>query len=918
MYFTDQQSLITTLDEAFTCYISFLRASQLDYENSLPRQGKGVETTTDLTVEKSFNERIAAAEACLELKERIAKQVQTWMLRDMDGVGVEEKNTMGKNDLVVRNMKEVDPVGSFKARYPELEVERPFLDFSGKLHYPITPFSAGPSCNQPSSPLVSARVEQERDKSAELPSQEIHRELAHSSPTQNEYMNTSQKDKPFDIRDSSPPAKGAPPIPNSNVPKDQAHFSNFTDKVILKNQNTIQQYTPIFNPSNPRVPHIPIIEQSSNDSAFEDPVQDQSPASSRMSQNTQHTPQFSASSVASSEVDKDESLGYSDIRKRSPLSSTIMTQDTSRESETCLARMKAQLEAASEAQRKWDGGTQDSRTPDDGISAQINQPLTRELTPPVPEFSRPISGNFPFPSPRKTSPVTLPSGNYLSSALQEQDQDLLLIQYEDVLNQEQHKPSPPQFMSQIEKDILTAQRLQAEWEEEERLLNSYAIYESDDSAEIAFKAQYQYARDIAREEDERVYMLEKALADAQRLADLWEAENTGETDSAADVPYAYDTGLGSSVSQAQLNLARKLQGEEEDRSTEVQRALEEAKRLADQWSNDVGLAASSRAQAAVLQSQWDNDDRQVDDHAQSNRAQAERLQREWEEEDKKYTSELQKHEDMRNERVKADMEAAKAAQNQWTTEARDQENAARRMADEIAHRDAEDQREAELNNQRAFAQEMARVDEERAARIKADMEAASHAQQQWEVDTRTQEEQARKVADELARADAEAARREAERMAEQERFAKAERDRLQREDEERRKQVLEAERAEAERKARQAYCASHMEAGDRADMAEVPCRHWYCGDCLDGTIFPHTLLIYLTSQQAVSVMPSPHASLLPAASSKSQSPSGPASSPFPSSTSTPPSSSSSPLRSLSTAPTALAPSLSHQHTSQVL
>jgi hypothetical protein len=114
------------------------------------------------------------------------------------------------------------------------------------------------------------------------------------------------------------------------------------------------------------------------------------------------------------------------------------------------------------------------------------------------------------------------------------------------------------------------------------------------------------------------------------------------------------------------------------------------------------------------------------------------------------------------------------------------------------------------------------------------MEAAARLQKEWEVETQEQETAARRVADELVRADAEAARREAERQAAQEREARAERERMQREN--RKQREIEASRAEAERRVRQATCSTCMEDLERHDMVLLPCNHWYCGECLSSKI----------------------------------------------------------------------------------
>jgi hypothetical protein len=122
----------TTLREAFTCYLKFLSHTRTVDEAKLPRQGKGAETTRDLTSQQYFQTRVAATEICLQYTGRIAFIVNTWAQDPPEDVGEEEGTTLIEDEE------------------PQLEHfmfdDQPFLDvFSGKWIEPMTSFSAGPS-----------------------------------------------------------------------------------------------------------------------------------------------------------------------------------------------------------------------------------------------------------------------------------------------------------------------------------------------------------------------------------------------------------------------------------------------------------------------------------------------------------------------------------------------------------------------------------------------------------------------------------------------------------------------------------------------------------------------------------------------------------------------------------------------------
>ncbi|CZR59200.1 uncharacterized protein PAC_09092 [Phialocephala subalpina] len=73
-----ESNLSTSLQEAFTCYLAFLNHSQKLRESKLPRQGKGVETTADVSTQQHYQIRVAASETCLQYTGRIARRVYRW------------------------------------------------------------------------------------------------------------------------------------------------------------------------------------------------------------------------------------------------------------------------------------------------------------------------------------------------------------------------------------------------------------------------------------------------------------------------------------------------------------------------------------------------------------------------------------------------------------------------------------------------------------------------------------------------------------------------------------------------------------------------------------------------------------------------------------------------------------------------
>ncbi|KAH7321630.1 hypothetical protein BKA65DRAFT_85443 [Rhexocercosporidium sp. MPI-PUGE-AT-0058] len=130
MDITDSQ-LSTVLQEALTCFLAFLSHTQKLREAKLPRQGKGIETTADVSSQRYYESRVAAIETCLQYTSKIARRVRRWNSYPADG----------SDDEVT-----VEPqIASFRASLPD-GYEKSFLDvFSGTWISPTTPFSAGPS-----------------------------------------------------------------------------------------------------------------------------------------------------------------------------------------------------------------------------------------------------------------------------------------------------------------------------------------------------------------------------------------------------------------------------------------------------------------------------------------------------------------------------------------------------------------------------------------------------------------------------------------------------------------------------------------------------------------------------------------------------------------------------------------------------
>jgi hypothetical protein len=191
-------------------------------------------------------------------------------------------------------------------------------------------------------------------------------------------------------------------------------------------------------------------------------------------------------------------------------------------------------------------------------------------------------------------------------------------------------------------------------------------------------------------------------------------------------------------------------------------------------------------------------------------AQTRKLAEQWAREDearlirqKKYAESLEREERERQERIKRDRDAALKAQKEqeeWELAAIARETAAMRAEERKRREEAETKRVAEERKRREDAEAKRRAEEERKSRI--------------EREKRWAEEIKQRDAEERRRRDAEDAQR-------------------------RQRDAAETQRRQRERKrfdrTAKVDCLACMEPGERKDMAVLPCRHVYCGDCIKGS-----------------------------------------------------------------------------------
>ena len=187
MDITDEH-LTVALQEALTRHLAFLHHSQNERESKLPHQGKGIETTIDVTTEEYFQTRIAATESFLQYTDRIARDVRRWMIEKLLGEGDIETEEKAEEEISRY-------FGQLKLGPTAVVDEEPFLDiFSGKWIQPVTPFSAGPS----------------GDRSAEK---------AALDPPLQISLSESKPSHPFPGQSPAPPSPSSVTIPTPKSPK---------------------------------------------------------------------------------------------------------------------------------------------------------------------------------------------------------------------------------------------------------------------------------------------------------------------------------------------------------------------------------------------------------------------------------------------------------------------------------------------------------------------------------------------------------------------------------------------------------------------------------------------------------------------------------------------------------------------------
>ncbi|RDW66552.1 hypothetical protein BP6252_10187 [Coleophoma cylindrospora] len=156
-------ALSSTLKNALILYSNFLQYIQQKRESSLPRHGKEVETTIDVSTEQGLQSQVEASKICLQLQARIVDSVRKWMVSDVIGEG----DAAERQECEIPELDaDVGKVPHDFAEYMEMAKEQTFIDpFSGKLVEPTTPFSAGPSRSQesrtPASLVILANEEAE-------------------------------------------------------------------------------------------------------------------------------------------------------------------------------------------------------------------------------------------------------------------------------------------------------------------------------------------------------------------------------------------------------------------------------------------------------------------------------------------------------------------------------------------------------------------------------------------------------------------------------------------------------------------------------------------------------------------------------------------------------------------------------------
>jgi hypothetical protein len=223
------------------------------------------------------------------------------------------------------------------------------------------------------------------------------------------------------------------------------------------------------------------------------------------------------------------------------------------------------------------------------------------------------------------------------------------------------------------------------------------------------------------------------------------------------------------------------------KAQEYNQAIQDVRDINHQWAYQDTLMARS---TATLRASWEREQSLLDDQAA-------------------FATKASQEEDEWDAIFQRDMAAARAARRQ-----EEEENAARernqRFAEEIQREEEEEERR--IATEIAEAEKREREREEHVRRVEA--ERVRREEAEWQ---RAEQSQRRRIAAEAVRAE-----RQARERAQLARRAQEERQRL------------EQERQEAERRARQAPCASCMELGEKPNMCVLACQHAYCGECISG------------------------------------------------------------------------------------
>jgi hypothetical protein len=150
-----EDTVVTSvLTDALSRYMRYLEVEQELHESSQPRQGKGVQTDTDLARAEYFRARTVTTESCLQFVGRIAENVKRW------ATGEEEVKDVGRGkekekevNFGLRDENLIDFNGEipfslddyFKPVWED-EDDEPYINpMTGQWITPVTSKSAGPS-----------------------------------------------------------------------------------------------------------------------------------------------------------------------------------------------------------------------------------------------------------------------------------------------------------------------------------------------------------------------------------------------------------------------------------------------------------------------------------------------------------------------------------------------------------------------------------------------------------------------------------------------------------------------------------------------------------------------------------------------------------------------------------------------------